>query len=86
MKELGIYIHIPFCAKKCAYCDFISFEKKEENIEKYIECLKREIIQSKELNSSELNIKTIYIGGGTPSYIDSKYIVQIIDIIKENVI
>jgi len=83
MKELGIYIHIPFCVKKCEYCDFISFEKKEENIEKYIECLKREIVQSKELNSSELNIKTIYIGGGTPSYIDSKYITQILDIINE---
>lgn len=83
MKELGIYIHIPFCASKCAYCDFISFENKEESIKRYIECLKREIVQSKELNSSELNIKTIYIGGGTPSYIDSKFIVQIIDIIKE---
>lgn len=83
MKELGIYIHIPFCAKKCAYCDFISFEKKEENIERYIESLKNEIIQCKELNSSELNIKTIYIGGGTPSYIDSKYIIEILDIIKE---
>ena len=83
MKDLGIYIHIPFCMKKCAYCDFISFEKKEESINKYIETLKNEIVQCKELNSSELNIKTIYIGGGTPSYIDSKYIVQIIDIIKE---
>lgn len=83
MKDLGIYIHIPFCMKKCAYCDFISFEKKEESIKKYIETLKNEIVQCKELNSSELNIKTIYIGGGTPSYIDSKYIVQIIEIIKE---
>lgn len=83
MKELGIYIHIPFCAKKCAYCDFISFERKEENIKRYIESLKNEIVQCKELNASELNIKTIYIGGGTPSYIDSKYITQILDIIKE---
>lgn len=85
MKDLGIYIHIPFCVKKCAYCDFISFEKKEENIKRYIESLKIEIDKCEELQDSEININTVYIGGGTPSYIDSKYIVEIIDTIKQKV-
>ena len=41
--ELGIYVHIPFCAKKCYYCDFISFPNKQETINDYIESLKKEI-------------------------------------------
>ena len=81
MKELGIYIHIPFCKKKCDYCDFISHCDKSNLIEEYIEKLKEEI--ESELNNKKYNITTIYIGGGTPSFIDSKYIVEILDIIKE---
>ena len=42
-KELGIYIHIPFCKRKCYYCDFISYPNKIELAEKYINCLKYEI-------------------------------------------
>ena len=56
-KELGIYIHIPFCKQKCYYCDFVSFSNKEEYIEKYVETLKREI-DSYDL--SKYNITTIY--------------------------
>jgi oxygen-independent coproporphyrinogen-3 oxidase len=81
MKELGIYIHIPFCKKKCDYCDFISYCNKEDLIEEYIEKLKEEI--ESELNNKEYNITTIYIGGGTPSFIDSKYIADILNILKE---
>ena len=47
MKKLGIYIHIPFCKKKCDYCDFISFENKETYIENYIKALKKEIYNIK---------------------------------------
>jgi len=79
MKEIGIYIHIPFCAKKCSYCDFTSFENKEKQVEKYIDTLKREINAS----TYEQIVETIYIGGGTPSYIDDSYIKEILDIIKE---
>ncbi|MCI8352537.1 MAG: radical SAM family heme chaperone HemW [Clostridia bacterium] len=86
-KELGIYVHIPFCAKKCYYCDFISFPNKKEMIKDYIEALKKEIeyVRIDALNSIENpEITTIYIGGGTPSFIESKYIVDIIKTIKEN--
>ena len=81
MKNLGLYIHIPFCAKKCDYCDFISYCDKSNLIEEYIEKLKEEI--KGQLNNKEYNITTIYIGGGTPSFIDTKYIVEILEIIKE---
>ena len=42
-KEIGIYVHIPFCKKKCYYCDFISYSNKDDKMEEYIETVKREI-------------------------------------------
>ena len=82
MKESGIYVHIPFCKRKCAYCDFISFSGKARLIEKYVEALKREINKCK-IGKEDYMIKTIYFGGGTPSFIESKYIVEILEAIKE---
>ena len=82
-QEIGIYVHIPFCKKKCDYCDFISYCGKDSIIPKYIEAVKKEI----ELQKIKPQITTIYIGGGTPSYIDSKYIKEIMaEIKKKNVI
>ena len=81
-KELGVYIHIPFCKKKCYYCDFISFENKCDEIPQYIESLKEEI---RKFDFSSYNVTSIYIGGGTPSYIDSKYIKYILDELKTRV-
>ena len=75
-KEIGIYIHIPFCRRKCFYCDFVSFENEDKQ-EKYIEALIKEIEYWKEKNKDK-KIKTIYIGGGTPSFINSKDIIRII--------
>ena len=90
MKNLGIYLHIPFCKKKCYYCDFVSYCNEENNINTYIECMQKEIeFKSLELNKFSKNnieqfeINTIYIGGGTPSFIDSKYISKILKKIKE---
>ena len=85
-KELGIYIHIPFCKHKCYYCDFISFENKNKNIEqRYIHSIKNEIDKYFENPNflEQYNITTIYIGGGTPSYINSKYIIEILEFLKE---
>ena len=84
MKELGIYIHIPFCRQKCFYCDFISFPKQEEKIKTYIECMKKEIEQrAKQLVEKEYEVTTIYIGGGTPSYIEPVYIEEIIQKVRK---
>ena len=81
-KEIGIYIHIPFCMKKCYYCDFISYPDKINLQEQYIESLKKEIENRKE-DLKNTYISTIYIGGGTPSFIEEKYIKDILDKIKE---
>ena len=80
-ENISIYIHIPFCKKKCFYCDFVSFDNKAKLIQKYVDALCEEILLNAEI-LSEYNIKTIYFGGGTPSMIDSKYIVQIMNILK----
>ena len=54
MKELGIYIHIPFCKQKCYYCDFISYANKEGKVKEYIECLQKEIeLESKKYKNEE---------------------------------
>lgn len=81
MKELGIYIHIPFCKRKCAYCDFISFSDKTKLIEKYVLALEKEIDKCN-INKDNYKIKTIYFGGGTPSFIESKFIVEILESAK----
>ena len=82
MRKVGIYIHIPFCKQKCFYCDFLSYCDKTKFIDKYIDCLKKEI-ESKS-NKNEIVIDTIYIGGGTPSVIDGKLIMEVLETIKEN--
>ena len=86
MEKLGIYVHIPFCKKKCKYCDFISFSCDEEIYTKYVEALINEIKNtSKNIISSIHEVSTIYIGGGTPSLIDAKYIEEIIETIYQNI-
>lgn len=83
MKEIGIYIHIPFCKSKCNYCDFNSFAKKDDCIDNYINAVKQEIEEYAK-NNKDILVKTIYIGGGTPSYIKEKYMEELIETIKQN--
>ena len=82
MKELGIYIHIPFCKQKCKYCDFISYSNKEEKIKEYIKALQKEIQIKLKKYQKEYLVDTIYLGGGTPSYIEPEKIVDIIKTVK----
>jgi oxygen-independent coproporphyrinogen-3 oxidase len=79
MEKLGLYIHIPFCKKKCYYCDFCAYQNLENRIDPYFKNLKREIKLYQEKMS--VIIDSIYIGGGTPTYVDSKYIEEIVDLI-----
>lgn len=64
--QIGLYFHIPFCASKCYYCDFLSFPKQKEQ-ERYIEALIQEIEKTSESLPLDLSIKSIFIGGGTPT-------------------
>ncbi|NPA40425.1 MAG: radical SAM family heme chaperone HemW [Thermodesulfobacteria bacterium] len=72
-KELALYIHIPFCKKKCPYCDFFSVPlKNAEIVEDYLKAIQQEVIFAKTLLNEFIEEKdfyfiTIYIGGGTPS-------------------
>lgn len=83
-KEIGIYIHIPFCKQKCYYCDFYSLANEEEWIPRYIKSLIEEIKCKSKSPDFLFQVKTIYIGGGTPSFIASKYITQILETIYAN--
>jgi len=82
-KKTAIYIHIPFCDHKCIYCDFYSLISYE-NIEEYLKSLFLEIeFYSKRYNDNRI-YKTIFFGGGTPSFMEPKYIGKIIDKLKQN--
>lgn len=83
MKDnIGIYIHIPFCKSKCLYCDFFSVADGKKFEKKYVEALRNEIIKRISVNKNGYHVNTIYIGGGTPSYIDEKNIYEILETIK----
>ena len=90
MKKIGIYLHIPFCKSKCYYCDFISYCNEEGKINSYIECMRKEIeFKALELekfaknNNENFKVDTIYIGGGTPSFIKEEYIIKLINDAKK---
>ena len=78
----GIYIHIPFCKDKCTYCDFASYPREIGKAEAYFACLYKEIkSRAQELKDKTFN--TVYFGGGTPSYVDPKFILGAMRLIKE---
>lgn len=82
MKEIGLYIHIPFCKQKCFYCDFCSHANKLELQEQYINSVIKEI---KNIKQKELyRIKTIYIGGGTPSILNPTLIQKLLEEIQNS--
>ncbi|MDF2950684.1 MAG: hypothetical protein K0S18_267 [Anaerocolumna sp.] len=81
-RDLGLYIHIPFCIKKCDYCDFLSTSADDKTKNDYVKAMINEIKSYKDL-ASEYLVKTIFIGGGTPSSIDSKYVLEILEAVKD---
>ncbi len=83
MKAFHLYIHIPFCVKKCFYCDFYSIPHDLEIADKYVNALRKELILKKQYAG---DIKTIYIGGGTPSVLSGINISDIFDTLRNNYI
>lgn len=84
MKPLSLYIHVPFCAKKCAYCDFASYPGRETDWRRYFDEIATEIrLWSGEtdfgLLSERYRVISMFIGGGTPTLVDAGYIQRVID-------
>lgn len=82
MNPLELYIHIPFCARKCSYCDFLSFSANEKDHELYISQLCCELKRQAPLIRKQYEIVSVFIGGGTPSILDPKYISRIMFVIR----
>lgn len=80
--ELSLYIHIPFCVRKCGYCDFLSAAADAETRERYVQALLMEIDGYSKTESAKRNVKTIYMGGGTPSVLTVSQLTDIFDKIK----
>ncbi|HYE08589.1 MAG TPA: radical SAM family heme chaperone HemW [Patescibacteria group bacterium] len=72
MKEVGLYIHIPFCKQKCSYCDFNSYVCNESQVQSYMDALIKEIKMYNKQQSFQF--KTVFLGGGTPTFIHYKHI------------
>lgn len=81
-KRLGIYIHIPFCLKKCYYCDFLSAPAKSEKMEQYFFALKEEISGYRKLEAL-YSVQSIFLGGGTPTFPSGEWIAQVLEKIQE---
>ncbi len=82
MKQLEIYIHIPFCVKKCYYCDFLSAKSDEGTMHNYVRALIKEI----ELSAHKMqgySIRSVFVGGGTPSILEGEWIEQIIGALRD---
>lgn len=80
-KDLEIYIHIPFCVRKCAYCDFLSFPGNKQMQRGYTEKLLEEI-QCQSVRLKDYQVVSVFIGGGTPSILEAEDMVKILDTIK----
>lgn len=82
-KNLELYIHIPFCVKKCNYCDFLSFSCDEATQREYISALIREIAFYG-ASMRDYQVSTIFFGGGTPSWLDELQMMRLLDALGEH--
>lgn len=81
----GIYLHIPFCVKKCDYCDFLSAPASKNVQQAYLKQLNRELLQiCKRMQSENQQISTVYFGGGTPSILPGEAIVDLMQTITRS--
>lgn len=84
---LGLYLHIPFCRKRCKFCYFKVFtDNKASDIELYVQALSREIeLVSKQPVMGDRPFRFVYFGGGTPSYLSAKQLTSLVDRLRENI-
>ena len=84
MKKLSLYFHFPFCVKRCRYCDFVSYPRRDRHTHlKYKKAVFQEIalkVEEEGLRGSELS--TVYLGGGTPSLLFSEDVEEILNYLR----
>ncbi len=81
-RPLGLYLHIPFCKAKCAYCDFYSLPHSEEKMDAYAAALARHITEVAPQMQNH-RVDTVYFGGGTPSYLGHKRLIALLKTVKK---
>jgi oxygen-independent coproporphyrinogen-3 oxidase len=93
MRKISIYIHIPFCIRKCLYCDFLSAPSTPDCIEQYVRALEAEIRFSPDLNGltgaeipddPEIQVDTVFLGGGTPSLLTPDQLERILTAVRKS--
>jgi len=84
MEPISLYIHIPFCRHRCAYCDFNTYAGLEELIPSYVEALCREIAYIRRYYDQPPEVHTVFLGGGTPSLLPEVEIAQIMTALRAN--
>ena len=73
---MELYVHIPFCVKKCAYCDFLSFPQGEEIQRRYVEKLMEEI-RTASAGFHDTPVSSVFVGGGTPSVLKAQWMKEL---------
>jgi oxygen-independent coproporphyrinogen-3 oxidase len=84
MKSFSVYIHIPFCIHRCAYCDFNTYAGKTHLINDYVDAIQLEIKKLRIPAEEMLKVQTVYFGGGTPSLLDVSFIASILNTVFES--
>lgn len=83
VKPLGLYIHIPFCKSKCIYCDFYSLPRAEDRMDRYVSALCRQLAEIAQRTTAH-TVDSVYLGGGTPSYLGEKRLRRILKTVKKH--
>ena len=83
IRPLGLYLHIPFCKAKCAYCDFYSLPRSEEKMGAYVASLTAHLTETAPMAAGH-TVDTVYFGGGTPSYLGAERITQLLQTVKKH--
>ena len=83
MKSLGLYIHVPFCLRKCNYCDFCSAVADKEARARYVAALCRQLAAVAP-RAADCRVDTVYFGGGTPTLLTGRDFAQIMDTVRAN--
>ncbi len=83
MSPCAVYIHVPFCAKKCAYCDFPSYPGQEARWRAYFDALEAEIASWAEPMAGRA-VPSVFFGGGTPSLVPTEYLIRALDAVRRH--